>query len=340
MDIVRVGVVSATGTGRKRTLPALLGSDTCRVTAVHARDQAKIRELGKDFRIQHVYTDLGQMIAEGQFDIAVVCSPPFLHAEQLAALLGAGIPTVCEKPVALSEKDALAIQEMAERAQTQVAVAHQLRHQSTYYEIKKALFEGEIGEVETASMGWNYLLDRADPKAAWKLDPDLNGPTCLSDTGVHCLDLAIGLFGPGNVWGAWGPRRQTGGVVETCELLTVHSGIRVTVGVSRQQRSLLNDLVISGTRGQMVARGFFTESSAPTVVISADGKERVVKRVAGNPYRQVIEDFASSLADPSFVSPGTTLPEAVLACRMIDEAQAALEAANNYQSRVPISDER
>jgi hypothetical protein len=32
----RVGVVSATGTGRKRILPALRGSTECVVTAVHA----------------------------------------------------------------------------------------------------------------------------------------------------------------------------------------------------------------------------------------------------------------------------------------------------------------
>jgi predicted dehydrogenase len=188
-------------------------------------------------------------------------------------------------------------------------------------------------------MGWSYLLDRADPQTAWKLDPALNGPTCLSDAGVHCIDLAIDLFGPGTVWGAWSSGRQTGAVIESCELLTVHSGIRVTYGVSRLQRSLLNDLVINGAKGQIVARSFFTESSAPVVTISSDGNEREVKRMAGNPYRQVIEDFATSLSDPGFVSPGTTLSQAVDACRMIDQAQAALHAATNWESRVPISDE-
>jgi len=324
-SIVRVGVVSATGTGRKRTLPALLGSDTCKVTAIHARDQVKIRELGKDFHIPHVYTDLGKMISEGQFDLAVVCSPPFLHKEQVEILLSAGVPTLCEKPLALNEKDALAIQETAERSGTPVAVAHQLRHQSTYADIKATLAAGEIGEIDGATMGCNYLLDRADPRAAWKLNPALNGPTCLTDAGVHCVDIAIGLFGPGTLWGAWAPGRRDGSVIETCELLTVHSGVRVTYEVSRQQRALLNDLVVNGSKGQIVARGFFTESSAPRVTITVGDDERTVKRKAGNPYRQVVEDFATALSEPDFVSPGTTLAEAVTACRMIDEAQAALE---------------
>jgi predicted dehydrogenase len=324
--IVRVGVVSATGTGRKRTLPALLGSDTCKVTAVHARDQVKISELGRDFHIPHVYTDLGKMISEGQFDLAVVCSPPFLHREQLEMLLSAGIPTLCEKPLALSEQDALAIQETAERTGTPVTVAHQLRHQSTYADIKATLAAGEIGEIESATTEWNYVLDRADPRVAWKLDPALNGPTCLTDAGVHCIDLAIGLFGPGTLWGVWAPSRRDGAVIETCELLAVHSGIRVTYEVSRLHKALVNNLAINGSMGQIVARGFFTESSAPRVTILVDGDERTVKRRAGNPYRQVVEDFAAALFEPDFISPGTTLAEAVSACRIIDEAQAALGA--------------
>jgi hypothetical protein len=99
----------------------------------------------------------------------------------------------------------------------------------------------------------------------------------------------------------------------------------VTYEVSRQQRALLNDLVVNGSKGQIVARGFFTESSAPRVTITVGDDERTVKRKAGNPYRQVVEDFATALSEPDFVSPGTTLAEAVTACRMIDEAQAALE---------------
>ena len=107
MEMVRVGIVSATGTGRKRTLPAMLASETCKVTAVHGRDEAKVRKLGKDFSLKHVYTDLGSMIADGEFDIAVVCSPPFLHLSQLEMLLEAGVPTLCEKPLAFSEKSAI-----------------------------------------------------------------------------------------------------------------------------------------------------------------------------------------------------------------------------------------
>ena len=323
-EIVRIGVVSATGTGRKRILPALLGSDTCKVTAVHGRDEDKVRRLGKDFNLRHTYTELEQMISEAEFDIAVVCSPPFLHKEQLEVLVRAGVPSLCEKPLALSEKEATAIKKMVEKSSTPVMVAHQLRHQNTYAEIKQALEGGEIGEVESASFEWNYLLDREDPQNAWKLDPALNGPTCLSDAGVHCVDLAIDLFGPGSIWGAMARGGENEGVIEDCDMLAVHSGVRVSYTVSRLSRTVGNKLFISGTLGEIVAHHFFTDSSAPSVKITVDGQDRIVEKAAGNPYRQVIEDFARAASDSDFVSVGTTLDEAVSACRMIDEAYEAL----------------
>ena len=324
MTIIRVGVVSATGTGRKRTLPAMLASDTCKVTAVHGRDAEKVRALGKDFGIQHVYDDLGQMIAGAEFDVAVLCSPPFLHLEQLEVLLQAGIPTLCEKPLALSEKAALAVQDLSRKTNTAVMVAHQLRHQSTYQEIGQVIADGEIGEVTSASCEWNFVLDPESQNAAWKKDPALYGPTCLSDVGVHCLDAAIGLFGPGKVWGATAKRQKQEGVLESCGMLAVHSGVRVTYDVSRAQPSLANHLVISGEKGEIFAPHFFTEQSSPWIRVESGGADRVIDRTPGNPYRKVVEDFAASAVDPEYESPGTTVAEGVIACRMIDDAQEML----------------
>jgi predicted dehydrogenase len=213
---------------------------------------------------------------------------------------------------------------MVEKSSTPVMVAHQLRHQNTYAEIKKAIEGGEIGEVESASFEWNYLLDREDPQNAWKLDPSLNGPTCLSDAGVHCVDLAIDLFGPGSIWGASARGGENEGVIEDCDILAVHSGVRVNYTVSRLRRTVGNKLFIGGTEGEIAAHRFFTQSSAPSVKITGGGQERIIEQAAGNPYRRVVEDFAMAAFDSDFVSVGTTLDEAVAACAMIDEAYEAL----------------
>jgi predicted dehydrogenase len=337
MNRTRIGIVSATGTGRKRLLPALRDSDTCQVTAIHGRDAAGIRQLADTFEVAHSYTDLSRMIAEGEFDLAVVCSPPFMHREQLQALLGAGIATLCEKPLALTESDALAIAQMAGSAGALVMVAHQLRHQNTYAEIKASLAKGEIGQVESAFMEWSFTMDPLAPSARWKRNPALNGPSALSDVGVHCFDLAIGLFGPGTVVGASSPGRAAHGVFEECKVRARHSSVDVAFQVSRLSGPDSNRLVIGGAKGEISAPMFFTEASAPVVRIAGETGERTIQRLSGSAYRQEVEDFAAAVrghADPRLVSAGTTLDEAIAACRMLDQAHALLEAQERAHAAV------
>jgi 1,5-anhydro-D-fructose reductase (1,5-anhydro-D-mannitol-forming) len=303
-------------------MPAVRDSEICMVTAVHGRDPAKVRQLARDFGVAHHYTDLARMIADGGFDIAIVCSPPFMHREQVEALAIAGIPTLCEKPLALSEKDALSIREMARRTGTLVMVAHQLRHQNTYAAIRTAIAGGEIGEPRSAFMEWSFAMDAEAPNARWKLDPALNGASSLADAGVHCLDLAIGLFGPGIIVGASSPGRGPGRVFEACDVLSLHGNVQVVTRVSRLYGPFSNQLLISGTRGEVHAPLFFTETSAPLVRIVAGKGRRTIRLTPGDRYRQEVEDFATMVQDPGFRSPGTSLDEAVVACRMMDAAHA------------------
>lgn len=317
----RVALVSATGTGRKRILPALRASQTCTVTAVHARDRARVRELAEGFGVAHAYTDLDLMVAERQFDVAVVCSPPFMHVEQLAVLTKAGIPTLCEKPLALRESDALLIEKLAAASGTLVMVAHQLRHQNTYAEIKESIESGEIGRVKSAFFEWSFRMDEKAPNAGWKRDPGLGGASPLADAGVHCLDLAIGLFGPGVVTGASSPAGRAGRVREACDVLALHGDVQVAIRASWLYGPYSNQLLVSGTLGEISAPLFFTELSAPVVRICTEKGTRTVRQLPGNLYRQEVDDFAAAVSTPGFPAPGTSLQEATIACRMLDEAR-------------------
>jgi myo-inositol 2-dehydrogenase/D-chiro-inositol 1-dehydrogenase len=264
------------------------------------------------------------MIAEAEFDVAVVCSPPFLHLEQVQMLASAGIPTLCEKPLAITEAEAQAIKNAAERSEALVMVAHQSRHQSTYSEISAALAAGEIGEVRSAFMEWSFTLDPGAPNARWKQDPALNGPSCLTDAAIHCFDAAIGVFGPGRVTGASSPGRSESGVFETCDVLSLHGGVEVAVRASRLYGPYSNMLVISGTKGEIHAPHFFTEASAPIMWIDGVDGPRTIERLPGSPYREEVEDFVRTAFVPGHISVGTSLEQAVVACRMLDEAHALL----------------
>lgn len=273
-----------------------------------------------------VASDLQEMIAERQFDFAVVCSPPHMHVEQLRLLLDAGIPTLCEKPLALSATDARTVEKLAETNGVPVRIAHHLRHQTTYRLDPVMARVGCDREPREAFFEWSFAMNHSAPSATWKLDPNLNGLTSLSDAGSHCVDIAIGRFGPGDVRGATG-RRHAGGTFEACDVLSMHGGVSMVLRASREYGPFSNQLLISGTEGEIRAEGFFTEKSAAAVELrSADGQTETVERLPGNPYALEVEDFALLASDKSDVSAGTTLPEAVAACALIDSAESILRS--------------
>src|SRR5487761_921652 len=142
MDRMRIGIVSATGTARKRTIPALDGSEICTVTAIHGRDGSRLGEVARRHGVRHQYTDLSSFIADRKFDVAMVCSPPFLHNDHVSALLTAGIPCLVEKPFALNVADAVSLRNLSIAKSTPVRIAHQLRHQNTFGTIKDSLTDG------------------------------------------------------------------------------------------------------------------------------------------------------------------------------------------------------
>jgi len=288
----RVAVVSATGSGRKRTLPNIVGSDLD-VVAVHGRDETRIAELAAQFNVPAYFTDLTRLVDETHPDFAVVCSPPFLHAEQTASLLNAGVPVLIEKPVAITLEDANVIRSASAKTGVPVRVAHNLRHQNTYRYIRNAVQSGEIGRAVSVSAEWSFKLNPDAPSSLWKLDPKVSGATCVYDAGVHCLDALQGIFGDGNAVAVLANKANGSATYEEVTALIQYGDVQATLVVCRTYGPYTNDLVINGTEGSIVARNFFTETSSPTVEVVSGGETRKVERTSPNPYGQEVFDFAA-----------------------------------------------
>jgi predicted dehydrogenase len=320
MAKVRVAVVSASGTGRKRIIPALRESRICAVTAIHGRNKGLLAEIGNEFGIDTIFTDLEEMIAKRSFDFAVVCSPPFLHRRQVELLVGAGVPVLVEKPLAATLAEGEAIARAARAAGVVIRVAHHLRHHPMFGEIEKELRAETLGELVRARFEWSFRLDKTRQSAVWKLDPTLNGMTPLSDAGIHCVDIAVALFGTGRVVWVEAREQDSGGTFQDVELLTRHGNVSVHTVASWLYGPYSNELLISGRSGEMFCRGFFSERSSNRLRVVANGQEQIVISDSVNPYRAEVEEFAQVVTEPEYQDRGTTIEEAISALEIVAEA--------------------
>lgn len=150
------------------------------------------KERGAELGIP-VYDKIEDMLAAGGLDVADVCTPTFLHRNQVLAALEAGLHVICEKPLALALDDAKAMYDKAEEKGALLLVGHVLQYAPTTRILRELVKEGRYGKVIDAQ----FLRLSACPrwvKNGWLFDKSKSGHLPY-DLHIHDLDLMISLFG-------------------------------------------------------------------------------------------------------------------------------------------------
>src|SRR5579862_3870503 len=163
-----------------------------RVAAVCGRTLAGAASLGRGSS----YDDLGTMLRAERPDVVHVCTPNHLHAEQTVAALAAGAHVLCEKPLATSRDEALAMMEAAAKAGRIGAVAYCYRGYSVIQELRAAVAGGRFGRLRRVA--GEYLSQDAfdSAKYFWHFTRGQCGPAyVLLDYGVHWFDLMEHMTG-------------------------------------------------------------------------------------------------------------------------------------------------
>ncbi len=323
MNRKRLVVISATGTARKRTIPAIRDAMICDVAGIQGRDENKVATLAREYGIPDHSTDSEALLDRVKPDFAFIGSPPHMHREQIQICLNRKIPVLCEKPLAHTWEEAVAIHEAATNAGVTVRVAHHLRHQPGVAALRKIIGDAEPGKLRRVAMQWAFWLNEVATNAAWKLDPNKGGPNAFFDAGIHTIDLMQYLLPPARRVTAMSARARFEHVIDNVAALFLCGETLVEVSTSQSIRHPRNDLVLDFEHFTVSAPRLFSETSLPalTVTDAEGGREQQFQSV--NPYGEEIADFVRYLDGASSIS--TTTSEA---CRGL----AILEAIDQSYS--------
>src|ERR1700677_531158 len=100
INVAVVGAGSISGFHIEGCLPY---PDRCRIVAVADIDKARAEERIARYGLDAVAaSDVGEILAGPGIDLASVWPPPGTHGEIPRNLLSAGVPPLCEKPMAPS----------------------------------------------------------------------------------------------------------------------------------------------------------------------------------------------------------------------------------------------
>ncbi len=172
---------------------------TPQLTALAGRDAAKVSAAASRLGWQSSETSWRTVVERDDIDLVDICTPGDTHAEIAIAALRAGKHVLCEKPLANSVDEAVAMTEAAEVAAAQGVrsmVGFTYRRVPAIALARRLVQEGRIGEIRHVRA--QYLQDwitDADFPLVWRLQKEHAGSGALGDIGAHIIDLTQHITG-------------------------------------------------------------------------------------------------------------------------------------------------
>ena len=193
MDKVKIALVGVGGISQVVRIPSLKKNEDVELVALCDVDEAKVSFIAEKYNIPKVYFDIQNLISKEKLDGVLICTPNNLHYPMALATLDAGINTLVEKPVALSEEQILKMVKKASEKKTQLVCGMHNRFRKDAIILKDFLNKSEIGKPFYIKAGWLRKWEKSIQKG-WSADPKIAGGGVVMDLGLQLIDLALWLL--------------------------------------------------------------------------------------------------------------------------------------------------
>jgi predicted dehydrogenase len=166
------------------------------------------------------YPTVEALLAEAEFDAAVVCTPPATHEAIATALLRGGKHVLCEKPLAIDVTAAKRMIATADQAGKILTMASKFRYAADVRKAREIVKAGAIGELVFAE---NAFTSYVDMRHRWNSNAAVSGGGVLIDNGTHAVDILRYFMGNLCDIQVVEGRRMQGLAVEDTVRLFVHN---------------------------------------------------------------------------------------------------------------------
>ncbi len=200
MKKLKVGVIGV-GNISNEHIKAYLNNPRVELYAFCDINEKQLALMAEKYGVTRTFTDKDEMLALPELDAVSVCTWNSQHAPCTIAALNAGKHVLCEKPMATTVEDALAMKEAAERSGKLLQIGFVRRFGNDCAVLQDFLREGTLGDIYFAKAA--YLRRNGNPMG-WFGDKSRSGGGPLIDLGVHVIDLTRYFMGnpkPVSVYG-------------------------------------------------------------------------------------------------------------------------------------------
>ena len=188
---VRYGVIGLGHFAQAAVLPALAKLRGSELAAICSSDPEKLRALGGRYGVTRRvdYDQYDALLRSNEIDAVYIALPNSLHADFAVRAADAGVHVLCEKPMAVNERDAQRMIDSARRRGVKLMIAYRLHFEAATLAAVETVQSGAIG----VPRGFDSTFTQQVAPGNTRLRADLGGGP-LYDLGVYCINAARNLF--------------------------------------------------------------------------------------------------------------------------------------------------
>lgn len=194
MQKISVAVLGCGQNAKKHFLAIETNSEQFEISAICDKNTHSLESYKADG--VRAFEDIDELAAHKETSLVVVCTPSGLHAQQTIQLARAGKHVICEKPMALTYSDGLAMTEACEENRVQLYIVKQLRYLPHLQYLKKQVSNARFGKLYMVNVNvfWNRSQAYYD-EVNWRGTKHFDGGALMNQAS-HYVDLICWLFGP------------------------------------------------------------------------------------------------------------------------------------------------
>lgn len=188
MERVRWGVLGDAAIGRLKVIPAMQKGRHITVDAIASRDVDRARRATEALGVPKAYGSYEDLLADADIEAVYIPLPNHLHVPWSIKAAEAGKHVLCEKPIALSAREAESLLEVRDRTGVLIQEAFMVHTNPQWLRARELVRGGRVGQLR--AMQWLFSYMNTDPDNV-RNKADIGGGGIYD---IGCYPITTGRF--------------------------------------------------------------------------------------------------------------------------------------------------
>jgi glucose-fructose oxidoreductase len=300
---VRYAVVGQGYIAQAAVLPAFRHAKrNSRLVALVSGDARKRKALAAEYGVPaYSYAEYDSLLDSGAVDAVYIALPNDQHRDFTVRAAGRGVHVLCEKPLAVDERECMAMIAACKRNRVRLMTAYRLHFERATLTALESVGKGLIGDPRLFVS--SFTLKVASPDNIRAGSPEVGGGT-FYDIGIYCINAARHLFRaePVEVFAMTAARK--GAAEESATAMLRFPGDRLATFAVSFGSDKTSGYRIVGTKGSLRVEPGYELAQGLRLHLTQSGKERVIGYRKRDQFAPELIHFSDSVLEGRDPQPG------------------------------------